>query len=66
MITNIFNHIRIKEKMMGACSCLLLIAACFFTSCSSTDEDFFYQDQPRVRLVGENIWAAGTDSVTLS
>jgi len=34
-------------------------------SCSS-DEDFFYQDQPRVRLVGENIWAAGTDSVTFS
>ena len=66
MITNIFNNIRVKAKLMGMCSCLLLIAACFFTSCSSTDEDFFYQDQPRVRLVGENIWAAGTDSVMLS
>ena len=34
-------------------------------SCAQ-DEDFFYQDQPRVRLVGENIWAVGTDSVTFS
>ncbi len=51
---------------MGACACLSLFVASFFSSCSSTDEDFFYQDEPRVRLVGENIWAAGTDSVTLS
>ena len=34
-------------------------------SCSS-DEDFYYQDEPRVRLVGEKMWAAGSDSVTFS
>ena len=48
------------------CGCLLFcgfVAA--FTACS-TDEDFFYQDEPRVRLVGEKIWAAGTDSVSFS
>ena len=66
MITNIFNHIRIKAKTMGACSCLLLITACFLAACSSTDEDFFYQDEPRVRLVGDYVWAAGTDSITFS
>ena len=50
MITNIFNNIRVKAKLMGMCSCLLLIAACFFTSCSSTDEDFFYQLLAEMRL----------------
>ena len=53
-------------KALGASSCLLLLASFFLSACSSTDEDFFYQDEPRVRLVGENIWAAGTDSVMFS
>ncbi|MBQ7440346.1 MAG: DUF4843 domain-containing protein [Prevotella sp.] len=66
MITNIFNHIRIKAKMMGVCTCLLPITACFLTACSSTDEDFYYQDEPRVRLVGDYVWAAGTDSISFS
>lgn len=35
------------------------------TSCSS-DEDFYYQDTPRVRLVGPEIWTAGSDSLTYS
>lgn len=48
------------------CGCLLFCGfAAAFTACS-TDEDFFYQDEPRVRLVGEKMWAAGTDSVTFS
>ena len=48
------------------CGCLLLCGvAAAFTACSK-DEDFYYQDEPRVRLVGEKMWAAGTDSVTFS
>ena len=45
--------------------CALGLLCVFCTSCSS-DEDFFYQDEPRVRLVGDKIWAVGTDSVTFS
>lgn len=51
---------------MGALPCLLLFAASLLSSCSSTDEDFFYQDEPRVRLVGDYTWAVGTDSITFS
>ena len=36
-----------------------------FSACS-TDEDFFYQDEPRVRLVGDYTWAVGTDSISFS
>lgn len=50
---------------LGVFTIFLPLSSLLF-SCSSTDEDFFYQDEPRVRLVGENIWAAGTDSVNLS
>lgn len=53
------------NKVVAGVVCTLLFSL-FMTSCSSTDENFFYQDEPRVRLVGENIWAAGTDSVTFS
>lgn len=66
MMKFILDDIRTKAKTMGLCSCLLFLTICFLSSCKSTDEDFFYQDEPRVRLVGENIWAAGTDSVTFS
>ena len=34
-------------------------------SCSS-DEDFFYRDEARIRLVGPEIWTAGSDSLTFS
>ena len=62
------NRIYSKTKAVakGLLSGSLLLAACFLASCSSADEDFFYQDEPRVRLVGEDTWAAGTDSVTFS
>ncbi len=60
------KKMNIMIKALGASSCLLLLASFFLSACSSTDEDFFYQDEPRVRLVGENIWAAGTDSVMFS
>ena len=52
-----------NKYFKGLCALILLCA--LFASCS-TDEDFFYQDEPRVRLVGEEIWAVGTDSVTFS
>ena len=42
-----------------------LLFSMTFTSCAS-DEDFFYQDEPRVRLVGDYIWAVGTDSISFS
>lgn len=45
--------------------CALGLVGALCASCS-TDEDFFYQDEARVRLVGERTWAAGTDSVTFS
>ena len=54
-------------KSLIAGALLLLPAAMTLTLMGcSTDEDFFYQDEPRVRWVGEEIWAVGTDSVTFS
>lgn len=50
--------------IVGVCALLFPLSSLLF-SCSS-DEDFYYQDEPRVRLVGEKTWAAGTDSVTFS
>ena len=66
MITNLLNNIKGKAMMMGMGSCLLLLSASCLTSCSSADEDFFYQDEPRVRLVGDYTWAVGSDSITFS
>ena len=66
MITHNSNNMISGMRLVGVFSCFLLLATCFLASCSSTDEDFFYQDEPRVRLVGEDTWAAGTDSVTFS
>ncbi len=66
MITHNSNNMKSGMRLVGVFSCFLLLATCFLASCSSTDEDFFYQDEPRVRLVGEDTWAAGTDSVTFS
>lgn len=42
--------------------CLFAIA--LFASCS--DDDFLYQDTPRVRLIGDRNWTLGTDSLELS
>ena len=54
----------IKYYLAAFCAgCSFFVVAT--TSCS-TDEDFYYQDEPRVRLVGEKTWAAGTDSVNFS
>ena len=54
-----------KTKHFYSILCVLSVLCALCVSCSS-DEDFFYQDEPRVRLVGEKMWAAGTDSVTFS
>ena len=54
-----------KTKNYYSILCALGFLCVLCVSCSS-DEDFFYQDEPRVRLVGEKMWAAGTDSVTFS
>ena len=63
MITNkISNTMRLG--IVGVCALLFPLSSLLF-SCSS-DEDFYYQDEPRVRLEGEKIWAVGTDSVTFS
>lgn len=55
---------KIRKNIFRACCAISLLGA-LFASCS-TDEDFYYQDEPRVRLVGEETWAAGSDSVTFS
>ena len=52
------------KTLLIACS-LCCGTATALTGCS-TDEDFYYQDEPRVRLVGEKTWAAGSDSVSSS
>ena len=56
---------KVKARTFGLCL-MVLFAAGVITSCSSTDEDFYYQDEPRVRLVGDYVWAAGSDSITFS
>lgn len=42
-----------------------ILALIFMGSCSS-DEDFYYQDTARVRLVGPEVWTVGSDSLTFS
>ncbi|MCR5131659.1 MAG: DUF4843 domain-containing protein [Prevotella sp.] len=59
------NTKKYNMVIVGAFSLLFPLFSLLLTGCS-TDEDFFYQDEPRVRLVGEKTWAAGTDSVTFS
>lgn len=56
---------RIKATALRLFSFAVLLAPCFLSACS-TDEDFFYSDEPRVRLVGEYIWAVGSDSIPFS
>ena len=51
-----------KAKYIILCAVGL---AAGLASCS-TDEDFYYQDEPRVRLAGPSIWTAGSDSLTFS
>ena len=60
MITKIYKKVMVGALLLLLAPCSLLLSSC------STDEDFYYQDEPRVRLVGEKMWAAGTDSVTFS
>ncbi len=46
--------------------CSLFISVALALASCSTDENFYYQDEPRVRLVGEHTWAVGTDSISFS
>lgn len=50
---------KIRNIIILAGMAMLGLASC-------SDEDFLYQDQARVRLVGPNIYTAGTDSLTFS
>lgn len=43
---------------------IALAGLCAFTACEN--DPFLYQDEARVRLVGDKIWAVGTDSVEFS
>ena len=54
------------KSLIGGALLLLPVAMTLSLTGCSTDEDFYYQDEPRVRLVGEEIWAVGTDSVAFS
>lgn len=54
-----------NTKYFYSIFCALCLFCVLCTSCSS-DEDFFYQDESRVRLVGEYIWAVGSDSIPFS
>lgn len=49
----------IFRNITFALSCLLAFSAC-------ENDAFLYQDDARVRLVGDKIWAVGTDSVEFS
>ena len=53
----------IKNSILAGLLCCGTAAA--LTACS-TDEDFYYQDDARIRLVGPSMWTAGTDSLTYS
>ncbi len=53
------------KQILIAAGWLCCGAAAALTACS-TDEDFYYQDTPRVRLVGPSMWTAGSDSLTYS
>ena len=49
-----------NKNIFIALAALLAMASC------SSDEDFFYRDEARIRLVGPEIWTAGSDSLTFS
>ncbi|MGM9704172.1 MAG: DUF4843 domain-containing protein, partial [Prevotella sp.] len=49
-----------KKAIYIATAALMTLASC------SSDEDFFYRDEARIRLVGPEIWTAGSDSLTFS
>ena len=49
-----------KKAIYLATAALMTLASC------SSDEDFFYRDEARIRLVGPEIWTAGSDSLTFS
>ena len=45
----------------------IVMAAVAIAGLSSCENDgFYYQDEPRVRLVGDKNWTLGTDSLELS
>ena len=49
-----------KKALYLATAALMTLASC------SSDEDFFYRDEARIRLVGPEIWTVGSDSLTFS
>lgn len=49
-----------RKNIFIVLTTLLALASC------SSDEDFFYRDEARIRLVGPEIWTAGSDSLTFS
>ena len=49
-----------KKAIYLATAALMTLASC------SSDEDFFYRDEARIRLVGPEIWTVGSDSLTFS
>ncbi len=55
---------KIRKLIYTAVGCLALATSLMMTSCS--DEDFLYQDQARVRLVGPKNYTAGSDSLTFT
>jgi len=63
---NILNKVRkMANQFLPFCLFALLpLTGSLLTSCEN--DGFYYQDEARVRLVGEDIWAVGSDSITFS
>ena len=49
----------IARYLLGAVLAMTMVAC-------SNDQDFYYRDTPRVRLVGPEVWTVGSDSLTFS
>ena len=49
----------IARYLLGAVLAMTMVAC-------SNDQDFYYRDTPRVRLVGPEAWTVGSDSLTFS
>lgn len=65
MLSNKHNNKVWKDMAVAG-----FLPLCLFTflllPASCSDDDFLYQDTPRVRLVGDSNWTLGTDSLTVS
>lgn len=55
---------KIRKMIYASVACACLSVSLGLASCS--DDDFLYQDQARVRLVGPKNYTAGSDSLTFS